>query len=160
MLNIIHGESRYFFILIFIDVFSRKVVGYYIGTSCSGKDLCYTLEDATKKNKIEKENSLTIRSDNGTQMTSNSFKNFLSKLDLNIDHEFIPPSTPNKNAHVESFNSILEIEFLQTRFFKKFSEAYSQKSDFISFYNERRIHSSLRYKTPVEAYASYLVLIS
>ncbi|MCP3923183.1 MAG: hypothetical protein GY714_11425 [Desulfobacterales bacterium] len=26
-------------------------------------------------------------------------------------HELIPPATPNKNAHIEAFYSILEIEF-------------------------------------------------
>lgn len=42
----IHGENRYFFILAFIDVFLRKIVGYHIGLSCKAGDLVFTLDRA------------------------------------------------------------------------------------------------------------------
>ena len=113
----IHGENRYFFFLGFIDVYSRKIVSYYTGTSCTAKDMVFTLDTALKKNNISSENKLTIRSDHGTQMKSFAFREYLSsKNKMQIDHEFIPPSTPNKNAHIESFNSIFETEFLQVRY--------------------------------------------
>ncbi len=32
-------------------------------------------------------------------------------------HEFIPVRTPNKNAHIESFFSILKLEFLEVNYF-------------------------------------------
>jgi len=67
-----------------------------------------------------------------------------------VVHELIPLATPNKNAHVESFNSILEIEFMQPRYFWSYEQAYSETVDFIKFYNNERIHGSLNDNTPNE----------
>jgi len=144
----IHGENRHFYILAFIDVFTRKVVSYHIGLACKAIHLKNTFEQALRKENIKPDSSLVIRSDNGPQMTSNMFKKYID--DLSMDHEFIPPGDCNKNAHIESFNSILEIEFLQVRYFKDFKDAYQQTVEFIYFYNNKRIHGSLKMKTPLE----------
>jgi len=154
----IHGENRFFYLLAFIDVFSRKVVGFYIGLSCNAKDLVFTLKDALLKEDIKNEHDLMIRSDNGTQMTSNLFYEAVEKLkQLSTikNHEFIPPATPNKNAHIESFFSIIETELFQARYFSSFREAYEKTTEFINFYNNRRIHGSLRFKTPIQAINSF-----
>ena len=151
----IHGENRYFFILVFIDVFLRKIVGYHIGLSCKAGDMVFTLQQALVAAKVTDADGLAIRSDNGPQMTSNMMKNYLADLAIDLEHEFIPPSTPNKNAHIESFNSILEIEFLQTRYFKNFGEAYQQTVDFMEHYHHRRIHGSLRNMAPADAEPKY-----
>jgi len=148
----IHGEDRYFFFLGFIDVYSRKIVSYYTGTSCTGKDMAFTLDQALKKSGLTSENKLTIRSDHGTQMKSHAFRRYLdTQKTLELDHEFIPPSTPNKNAHIESFNSIFEVEFLQVRYFENMKEVYKQVGDFIHYYNTSRVHGSLKYCSPLEA---------
>ena len=148
----IHGEDRYFFFLGFIDVYSRKIVSYYTGTSCTGSAMAFTLDQAIKRNGVPNQNRLTIRSDHGTQMKSSAFREYLrSQETIQLDHEFIPPSTPNKNAHIESFNSIFETEFLQVRFFKSMRDVYSQVGGFINLYNSYRVHSSLKYCSPIEA---------
>jgi len=147
----IHGENRFFYVLGFIDVFTRKVVGLHIGLSCKSEDLCFVLSDALTREGISDEDSLVIRSDNGTQMTSKKFYEKLSKLDIIIEHEFIPLATPNKNAHIESFFSILETELFQVRYFSNFKESYDKTVEFVEFYNERRIHGSLNYHPPLEA---------
>lgn len=147
----IHGENRYFYLLVFLDVFSRKVVGFHIGLSCKAGDLVFTLDQAIKNAKITDADGLAIRSDNGPQMTSNMMREYLTDLELDLDHEFIPPKMSNKNAHVESFNAIFEIEFLQTRYFKNYSEAYAQTVEFMSHYHNRRIHGSLGFMTPHDA---------
>jgi transposase InsO family protein len=96
------------------------------------------------------EDELIIRSDNGPQMRSNEFHKYLEKLEHRLAHEFIPVQTPNKNAHVESFFSILEAEFIQVRYFKTFAEAYSQTHAWVKFYNTSRIHGSLGMRAPAE----------
>lgn len=101
------------------------------------------------------EHGLIIRSDNGPQMTSREFATLLSKFEKKLEHEFIPVQTPNKNAHIESFFSILEIEFLSVTYFATFAEAYEKTKRFIRFYNEKRIHGSLGYITPTEAMVKF-----
>jgi putative transposase len=121
-----------------------------VGLTCNASDLKFTLENALKIQGIKSEDNLAIRSDNGPQMTSFMFRKFIDELEINLDHEFIPVKTPNKNAHIESFFSILEIEFLQTKYFNNFEEAYIACVEFVERYNTRRIHGSLGFKTPQE----------
>lgn len=151
----IHGEDRVYFMLIIIDVFVRYVVNYHIGMSCTGKDLVLALNRAIDRHKVNA-SQLVIRSDNGTQMTSKAFIKNVEDYNNEIIHELIPPATPNKNAHIESFNSILEIEFLQVRYFSSYSQAYKETVEFIDKYNTERIHGSLKWNTPNEARTVYL----
>jgi putative transposase len=144
----IHGENRFFFLMAFIDVFSREIKGYHIGLKCSAEDIIFTLENAIKKHGID-ESNLVIRSDNGTQMTSHRFKNFIESK-KGIEHEFTPPSTPNLNAYIESFFSIVETELFQANIFETYREAYETTINFINHYNKDRIHGSLGNKTPNE----------
>ena len=75
---------------------------------------------------------------------------------MNIEHERIPVKTPNKNAHVESFHRILEDECFKINEFETYTEAYRIVNEFMIFYNERRLHSSLGYITPKEFYNLHL----
>lgn len=121
-----------------------------MGLRCQKGDLCFVLNRALNAAGLGKNDDLTIRSDNGPQMRSNKFHSYLEKLEHKLSHEFIPPKTPNKNAHVESFFSILELEFIRVRYFNSFSEAYKQTHDWIDLYNAQRIHGSLGMRTPNE----------
>ena len=73
----VHGEFRFFFILSFVDVFSRLVTGAYVGSSCKSGDLRATLSAAIKGAEIEHGAMLVIRSDNGPQMSSKAFHEYL-----------------------------------------------------------------------------------
>ncbi len=66
-----------------------------------------------------------------------------------MKHERIPVKTPNMNAHIESFHSILEEECYGINEFHSYIEAYSIISNNMKYYNLRRWHGSLNYKTPL-----------
>ena len=144
----IHGENRWCFFLGFIDVFTKKITGWYLGKSCRSGDLVFTLNQALKSEKITSDHRLTIRSDNGPQMSSNRFYFYLKNLEKKLTHEFIPPRTPNRNAYIEAFNSILETEFVTVRYFNTFEETYLAMIKFIDFYNNRRLHGSIGNLSP------------
>lgn len=107
-----------------------------------------------KRNLHNKENNLIIRSDNGPQFKSFHFENVC--IDLDLEYERIPCATPNKNAHIESFHKILEVECLSRYEFKSFAHAYRVVSEFIRAYNKVRIHSSIGYISPEEYYGNVL----
>lgn len=144
----IHGEDRWCFLLAFIDVVSKKITGYYLGKTCKAGDLVFTLNEAIKNEGITDDQSLVIRSDNGPQMSSNRFHFYLKSLEKKLTHEFIPPRSPNRNAYIEAFNSIIELEVLQVRYFKTFESVYDSVMKFIEFYNTRRLHGTLGYLSP------------
>jgi putative transposase len=144
----IHGENSYFYLLAFIDVFNRKIVNYHIGKSCKAQDLKSTLAEALLLEGITDINLLVTRSDNGPQMTSHMFNNYVNEIGL--EHEFIPVKTPNKNAYIESFFSIYETEFLQVRYFDSFSDVFQQTVQFMENYNTKRLHGSIKKLPPIE----------
>jgi putative transposase len=130
------------------------IMDYYIGLNCRSHNLVATLSFALNKHNL-REKELIIRSDNGPQMTSNEFRGYLKSLENKIFHEFIPCATPNKNAHIEAFYSIIEIEFLQIYYFDTLEEVYKEFAEFVDFYNNVRVHSSLSYRTPKEVMDIY-----
>lgn len=67
---------------------------------------------------------------------------------LSVKHERIPNSSPN--AHIESFHSILEEDCLRLHEFESFAEAYQVITEFMNYYNEVRLHSSIGYRPPLE----------
>jgi len=144
------GEKRFFYILPIIDVFDRVIVDYHIGLTCTAQDAVRTVQAAMFKRQAYDKDALAIRSDNGPQFISHHFED--SCIKFGIEHERIPCRTPNKNAHIESFNAILENECLSRHEFQSYAEAYETVSKFIKKYNTVRIHSSLKYHTPDEAY--------
>lgn len=68
--------------------------------------------------------------------------------ELKLHHKRIPIKTQNKNAYVESFHRILGDECFKSNEFQSYTVAYEIVKDFINFYNNRRLHSNLRYMTP------------
>lgn len=145
----IAAERRFFFVQPVLDVYDRMVVDYHIGYSCTSSEATRTIDGAYTKREVELEEfRVTIRSDNGPQFISKQFDGACDKH--GFDHECIPVRTPNKNAHIEAFNSILEDECFSRHEFKSFTEAYLAVVEFMDYYNNRRLHGSLGDVPPAE----------
>jgi len=151
----IPGEKRFFFVAAILDVCDRMVIDYHIGYSCTGKEAARALDGALQLRSAELGGTKPdIRTDNGPQFVSEAFEEECRSKGLM--HERIPVKTPNKNAHIESFHSILEEECLSRHEFGSFLEAYLTVVDWIDRYNHRRIHGSLHYQTPAEYHEACL----
>jgi len=144
----IHGESRNAYLLAMIDCYSREVVGHYIGYHCTGNDVKETMMTAFDRRGLDRISGIRMRSDNGTQFICNTVENFLSTM--NIPHERIHPATPKEDAHIESFNSILEREVIRRFEFESFEEAESTMVRYVDFYNNERLHTAIGYIAPRE----------
>jgi len=142
-------------VLSIIDVFDRSIIDYYMGYSCTGSDAAGLLRRCLiKRDLFNSTTKPVIRTDNGPQFISHKFED--SCIDINVYHERIPSRTPNKNAHIESFHRIFQDECIGVYEFNSYKDAYLQVSKFMKRYNNNRIHSSLKYKTPNEFYIQNL----
>lgn len=153
------SSRRYFFLASAIDVYDRTIVGHYRGTVCEAKHITKMLQKAMMKRNIHipDENDtpkLIIRTDNGPQFCSNHFRAFCADQ-MKVEHERIPPKSPNLNAYIESFHSVLERECYQRNEFITFEHAYKLVDDYITFYNEERFHGSLKDASPHEYYEKW-----
>ncbi|TMN21880.1 integrase core domain-containing protein [Lentibacillus cibarius] len=137
-----------------IDVYDRSIFAYHISLACSAKDAVQTLKQALwERNLWETDLKPMIRSDNGPQYVAKVFEEACEAW--GCEYERIPPKTPNKNAHIESFHSILEDDCLGREIFDSYQSAYEAVSNFIRSYNHIRIHSSLGYRPPAEFYRKH-----
>ncbi len=149
----IQGENRTTYFFAMIDCFTREVVGKYLGYHCTSDDVKKAMDFAFLDRGIERISHVRIRSDNGTQFVSRTVELFLSSS--NIAHERIHPAAPREDAHIESFNSILEKEVIRRFEFSSFEDAENTISRFIEFYNNERLHSAIDYKAPKEVYEEW-----
>lgn len=149
------GEERFFFQLSLIDVFDRCVIDYHLGLTCTAKDACRVLHNALIKRGVKPGMAIPrVRTDNGPQFTANLFEEVCGRL--GAVHERIPVKTPNLNAHIEAFHSILEDDCYSRHQFESYAEAYEQVSSYMDYYNRRRRHGSLKNMAPLRYYQAIL----
>lgn len=146
----ITGIDRFFYIMSIIDVYDRCIISYHIGLNALAVDALRTLKQAIALREITTSNELILRTDNGPQFTAHVFQD--GCMELPITHTRIPNNTPNMNAHIESFHSILESDCLSRHEFQHYAEGYKCVSEFMDYYNHRRRHGSLKNQAPFKFY--------
>lgn len=140
-------HHRYYYVCVYIDLFSRKVVGWGLGRNNSTQLTKRTFLKAYQERGNPK--SLTIHTDNGACYTSYSFNRILKKLRL--PHSFSRIRIPHDNAVAESFFNTMKRESIYLDGLpKSFRELEDRVSKFIEIYNSVRPHEHLDYCSPDE----------
>lgn len=90
---------------------------------------------------------IIIHSDLGSQYTSQLFEDYMTGQKMK--HSFSRKGNPYDNACIESFHSVMKKEEIYLHEYQDFEEAKPAIFEYIeSWYNRKRIHSALGYKTP------------
>ena len=140
------------YLLTIIDVFSRKVLAYKLAKSINHNELIILMDSILDRYGITE--GITLRNDNGSQFIANNLRNYLKEK--NIYQEFTHVSTPQENAHIEAFHSIIQREFVDKTEYFTFNELSYLYEKYCKFYNEERIHSGIGYKSPNQYLFNYL----
>lgn len=136
-----------FFLITFIDLFSRKVVAWDLKKEQKTQDILDVLKKAIRSRKPEP--GLIIHSDKGSQYRSEKYREFLSKNRLLPSYTSLHHSC-DENANQESFHAQLKKECVYQKKILTFMEANFYIEDYINnFYNPIRLHSSLGYLSPI-----------
>lgn len=146
----IEGEKRYYFLLTVLDVYSRRAIKWILQKSIRKVDVINLFREINLEYGIK---GVNIRNDNGSQFIANDVRQFLRTAEAN--QEFTHVATPEENAYIEAYHSILETEVVQRFEFDGFYEAKLTVSAFVEFYNNRRIHGGIEYKTPIRKWNEY-----
>lgn len=140
------GEG-WLYLAIVMDFYSRKIVGFQMGNSLHAELCCQALEKACLLRCPPSE--LIHHSDRGMQYASLPYRQILEK------HHFIQSMSRKgncyDNAMVESFFHTLKVELVHRMKYQIRNEAKRSIENYITvFYNNKRLHSSLGYMSPVE----------
>lgn len=133
------------YLTVFIDLFSRSVVGWDLSNSLERHSLIKAFNKAVIRRRPNK--GLMVHSDRGVQYASKEFK---SNLKL---HGFVQSMSRKgdcwDNAVAESFFHTLKTQLIHHVRFKTFEEAERILFKYIEmYYNQRRKHSANGWKTP------------
>lgn len=132
------------------DLYSRKILGYYISRDLSLKGPLRALKLCLEKIGSCLMPGMIHHSDRGVQYSSFVYIDVLKKHGINISMS--AKGNPYDNAVMERIIGILKAEFLLDDTFKNISMVKKALKEAVLIYNEERPHLSLNYKTPTEVY--------
>lgn len=148
------GEG-WLYLAIFLDLFTRKVVGFATSESMETELVLNALDMGLRRQGVNVDDALTVHSDRGSQYAAEKYRDRLDAR--NITASMSRKGNCYDNAFVESFFRTLKVELVYRTKFKTREEARKAIFEFIEvWYNRQRTHSSLDYMTPVE-YESTLI---
>lgn len=126
------------------DMYSRKIVGYHVHHSLCIDGTLKALENALKEEIIDK--SLIHHSDRGIQYCANDYIGLLKENNIQIS--MTEDSHVYENALAERVNGILKNEFLLNETLVNIQTDRRMVAQVIDVYNNKRLHNSLKNKTP------------
>ena len=130
-----------------VDLFSRRVVGWSMNAAMTAQLVTDALLMAVWRR--GKPGALLHHSDRGSQYTSEQFQRLLS--DHGITCSMSRSGNCWDNAAMESFFSSLKTERIGRKIYRTRDEARADVFDYIErFYNVKRRHSAIGYKSPME----------
>jgi transposase InsO family protein len=130
-----------------LDCFSRRIVGWAMGPVADAPLVARALEMAVRQRRPGQ--GIIHHSDRGCQYTAVTFGAACRANAITQSNS--RKGTPHDNAAKESFFASLEKERLRHRTFATHEQARSSVFQYIEeFYNRRRLHSTLGYRSPDE----------
>lgn len=137
------------------DAYSRKIVGWILAdtlkASASMQALQMAIDQAAAMNGSDNLTDLIHHSDRGVQYCCDAYVAMLQEHGIAVS--MTEDYNPTDNAIAERFNGILKTEriYPQKQLPTK-EQAHDIISRFIHFYNNKRPHMSLGYKTPAQVH--------
>ena len=149
----IRGERRNAYLITVLDTFSRKALVWDLAYTMKSQRVIKLInrlisEYLQPHDLLNRNVSVTLRSDNGSQFIAKVFSQYLRENQ--IFQEFIKPATPEQNGHIEAFHSTVERLVCQKFEFESINHAREIFHKFYQTYNGKRILKCLLYKTPNE----------
>lgn len=140
-------QEGWVYLAIVIDLYSRRVVGWAIDRRMKKALVIRALMMAV--NLRNPPPGLIHHSDRGSQYASHAYQTLLKQ------HGMIPSMSRKgncwDNAPIERFFSSLKREWTGDRLYKTRQAAIADVREYVAvYYNSRRLHSTLGYKTPME----------
>lgn len=140
-------RSQFVFLAVVLDAFSRKAIGWALDTSITTRLPLAAVEQAIAARQPAA--GLVHHSDRGVQYASAQYLQALQQR--GILPSMSRPATPYDNAQCESFLRTLKREEIHASQYRDLDDLKHHLTEFIDlYYNRRRLHSALGYKTPEE----------
>ena len=144
-------NGKPYYICVIIDLYARKVIAYKAGKKNSTQLIKTTFKQAYENR--QSPSSLIFHTDRGANYCSKTLNDYIKSL--GITRSFSRPYVPYDNSVIESFFASLKREELYRKKYRTESELFKAIDDYMEFYNTRRPHAKIQYKTPEQKEREY-----
>lgn len=143
-LTYVRVSGKWNYVCILIDLFNREIIGYSAGPQ---KDAMLVYQAFTRINENLSKISI-FHTDRGSEFKNNVIEGLIETF--NIQRSLSKKGCPYDNAVAEATFKVFKTEFANRYIFKSVEELNLELADYVNWYNNIRIHSTLDYMTPVE----------
>jgi transposase InsO family protein len=141
-------DNRFYYLSLITDVYSHKIVGWYLLDTLDTEGPLAALQMALKD--LPKGSNLIHHSDRGTQYCCGEYVNILKNNGITIS--MTESGNPKDNAVAERANGILKMEWLYDISFTTLETSRQSIDAVIQIYNKKRPHSSIGMCTPEDVH--------
>jgi transposase InsO family protein len=149
----IPSQEGFAYLATVIDCCTKECVGYAIADHMRTALVIDALDMAARNGRPNPD--AIFHTDRGSQYTAHAFAAHAASL--GVRQSMGRTGICFDNAAAESFNSAVKVERVNRCVYPTIDDARKDVSRYIEIrYNTRRLHSALGYRTPREAYLSYI----
>jgi putative transposase len=139
--------AEFVYLAVILDAFSRREIGWALGRTLEDELTLEALRMALNRRRPAP--GLVHHSDRGVQYASRDYTDLLQAHHIQISMS--RKGNPYDNAMAESFMKTLKYEEVYREEYRNMAEARASIGRFLEqVYNEKRLHSALGYRPPVE----------
>ena len=143
-LTYVRVAERWGYVCLIIDLFNREIVGF----SSEAHKNALMVEKAFSTIKEDLSLAEIFHSDRGNEFDNHLITDVLFKFD--IKRSLSRKGNPYDNAVAEATYKIFKTEFCFNRKFDNLEQLDRELFDYVNWFNNHRIYSSLDYLTPVQ----------
>jgi transposase InsO family protein len=144
-------RGSFYYLYMFMDIFSRKIVGYDVH-EVESMELSSKLIDRICKEEGISKNQLTLHADNGGAMKGATMLATLQRL--GVIPSFSRPKVSDDNPYSEAlFKTVKYCPMFPSKPFQSLDEARLWVDDFVDWYNNKHLHSGIKFVTPANKHA-------
>ena len=144
-------KGLYFYLYLFMDIFSRKVVGWQVYASESSSLAGDVMRDICNRENVSPA-QVVPHSDNGSPMKGATMLATLQAL--GVMPSFSRPAVSNDNPYSESlFKTMKYRSVYPRRPFSNLLAARQWVDQFVDWYNNEHRHSAISFVTPAQRHA-------
>ena len=145
-----HVKGIFYYLYLFEDVFSRKIVGYEVHEQESGELAAELLQRTVmKEGCTNSPASIVLHSDNGAPMKSQTLKAKMEEM--GVISSYSRPRVSNDNPFSESlFRTLKYCSMWPSHGFTSLEQARLWVERFVDWYNNVHRHSQIGFVTPMQ----------
>ena len=132
------------YICVLVDLFNREIIGYSAGKNKDAK----LVSKAFSRVNVNLEKIQIFHTDRGNEFKNKTLDETLKTF--HIRRSLSMKGCPYDNAVAEATFKIIKTEFVKGQEYETLEQLQYELADYVNWFNNQRIHSSLGYLTPKE----------